>query len=453
MPNLRLTYIVWCTVSLLLFAACATSSKYTRTGDQFRAKGNHDEASAYYYNALLKNRKNEKARSGLLQSGQVVLNEKFATFSKLVVDQKIEESMKQYGYAEKYAANAKSVGVDLAWPYEYEEVYEDIKQEYLGKLFDDALIMMNNRKYDLAEKQFERIATYDSSYQNVSVLRLHTVLEPLYNKGIRQLQTGKYPEAYKTFTRLMEIDDQFKDVKARKEEAAAKATSKVGIFPVQNLSASPGEENAIADMLNKRVKAGASFISLIPSDEIKRVIETRGFTTLPDQHTTLQAAKSVGLQYVIRVVLESASDSLEKAEKKERPAYEAFTENIPNPYTGTYTYISKFKKITYLDTYEARTVKYKVALYILRVADGATLFTENYTLEKKDQVHAYSYNGKVNNLYETLPADNQMPPPNQEWRERFFNDKRKLLGKDELSRELILDLADQVNKAVALYIK
>lgn len=421
--------------------------------DEYQAKGNYEEAATYYYNALLKNRKNSSAARGLQQNGQLVLNDKFTTFSRMVVDNQIEDAMKQYRYAEKYAANAAEVGVVLSWPYEYAEVYEDIKQEYINTLFDQALVLMNNKKYDMAEKRFEQIATYDSAYKDVSVLRMHTVLEPLYNRGLRQLQTGKYQDAFKTFNKLCSVDEQFKDVKKRRDEAGAKATVKLGILPVHNLTVQTEEEAALNAALHAQVKTGVSFLSLVHSDELKPVLEKRGFTKLGTEAMVMEAAKSVGLQYAIWVVIHEIKDSVEKKEMVERTAYEAVTENIPNPYTGTYTYISKFKKINYRDSYESRMVSYKVSYALYRISDQTKLTSEEIVLQKSDQVHRYFYNGKINNLYENLPVDNQMPPPNQEWRERFTNSHRQLLPKEALLKELQLDLLSRVNKAVSIYIK
>lgn len=442
----RIAYLL---LLAILLQACYTTGKLVRIADDFAAKGNYDEAATYYYNALLKKPRNSHAQLGLRSNGQLVLNEKFATFSRLVLEQKIEEAMKQYDYAAKLAANTERVGVKLSWAYEYDEVYEDIKQEYLETLFNDALIFMNNKKYDLAEKQFERMAYYDSAYSGLSVLRLHTVLEPLYEKGIKQMAAARYEDAFRTFSRLCEIDDGFKDVKQRREEASAKATTKVGLLPVQNLTRYTGIEAGFDQILAQRIKPGSSFLHIMSADVLKPVLEKRGFTSLKTDTTVWQAAKSISLRYALYMEIIYFTDTSGQTQKEERTAYEAVTENVPNPYTGMYTYISKFKKITYLDSKEYRKVACRIRFRLLDLQSSRLLVEEILDLEKSDTRHAYVYNGKVNNLYEHLPKDNQMPPPDQEWRERFYKSSRVLLTSADLAKELQAEAAAIVIKKIA----
>lgn len=451
MKPVRIIYLFFCCAVLL--QACNTTGKLLRMADGFAAKGKYDEAATYYYNALLKKPRNSHAQLGLRSNGQLVLNEKFAAFSRLVLEQKIEQAMRQYDYAGKYAANAEGAGVKLSWAYEYDEVYEEIKQEYLETLFNEALQLMNNKKYDLAEKQFERMAYYDSTYSGLSVLRLHTVLEPLYEKGLKQLAAARYEDAFRTFSRLCDIDDGFKDVKQRREEASAKATTKFGLLPAQNHSRYTGIESGFDQILAQRIKPGSSFLHIMGADALKPVLEKRGFTSLKTDTTVWQAAKSISLRYALYLEILHFADTSGQTQKEERTAYEAVTENVPNPYTGMYTYISKFKKITYLDSREYKKVTCRIRFMLLDLQNSSLLAEETLELEKSDTKHAYVYNGKINNLYEHLPKDNQMPPPDQEWRERFYNSNRALLTSADLTKELQTEAAAIVLKKISPWLK
>src|SRR6186713_2348163 len=91
-----------CCFAVILFS-CNPSNKLTKEGDRVYANKQYEDATSFYYNALLKNPKNKRAQAGLQQSAQLVLNQKFSDFRKLVLDNKIEEAIKQYQYSEAFA--------------------------------------------------------------------------------------------------------------------------------------------------------------------------------------------------------------------------------------------------------------------------------------------------------------------------------------------------------------
>jgi hypothetical protein len=87
-------------LSIILVVACNPSAKLVKQGDAKREAGNNDDASTYYYNALLRKPSNQQAKDGLAISAQKVLDEKFVNFNRLVVENNINEAMKAYKNSE-----------------------------------------------------------------------------------------------------------------------------------------------------------------------------------------------------------------------------------------------------------------------------------------------------------------------------------------------------------------
>src|SRR6478736_3360073 len=129
-------------------------------------------------------------------------------------------------------------------------------------------------------------------------------------------------------------------------------------------------------------------------------------------------------------------------------AYEAFSENILNPYTGTYSAITKFQKVSYADTYEKRMVVVKYQYALVNATDGKAVLSEQKEHTQKDEVHQFVFAGNINNLYEELPTGNYLPSPNPEWRELFSNSKRNPLSRTQLVAETQFVIAKQVSQAV-----
>ena len=171
-------------IVFLLLASCSKQHAVLKQANASSKAGDFNEAATLYYNVLLKDKNNADAKQGLTVNGQQVIADKFAKFSKQVIENKIEDALKTYRFAKQYAANAAKVGVLLNWPTEYNEVYEDIKQEYIINKHTQAINLMQQRQFENAEKIFEQMALFDSSYTEVSVLRPATVIEPIYKSAV-----------------------------------------------------------------------------------------------------------------------------------------------------------------------------------------------------------------------------------------------------------------------------
>jgi tetratricopeptide (TPR) repeat protein len=440
-------------VALALLGACNPVGKMVKEGDQNRQVGKHEEASTFYYNALLRKPKNAKAREGLAISAQHVLNEKFTNFNKLVVENNVDEAMKTYKNAERYSKTAENIGVKIRWPTEYDEVYEDIRAEYIAKLYDEALVMMNDKRYEQAERQFERIAALDSSYKGITVLRLNTVLEPLYKTGVIQLSQDKYKLAYQTFSKIVKQDETFKDAKALQEEAINKATTTVGILPVK--SHTDSSNAAILDeLINERMMQNSfAYVKVLNSKELKQNLESRGWASIADVDKAAEAGRNLGIKYVLLVVVKKVDYVEIPMTTEQKNAFEAFSENILNPYTGTYSAITKFRKVTYDDTYEQRSYSMEIQYQLISAADGKVVSGETIFPSQKDEQHQLVYKGNINNVYEELPTGNYLPPINQAWRDLFTNTKREPLARAVLANETNRQAARQIAAAVSAYFR
>jgi tetratricopeptide (TPR) repeat protein len=442
-------------IGFVLLMACNPVSKLVKQGDAKREIGNHDEASTYYYNALLRKPANQAAKDGLAISAQKVLDGKFVNFNRLVVENNIDEAMKAYKNADGYAKTSVSVGVPLVWPHEYDEVYADIRAEYISKLYDEALLQMKEKKYEAAEQNFERIAGLDTSYRGITVLRLNTVLEPLYVHGVAQMQQGKYKQAYQTFSKIVAQDEAYKDALELKEESNQKATTTIGVLPVfispsQELAAQPSLAKLINDRMMQKTFA---YVKVQPYDLVQQTLEIRGWTTLSDRDKAIEAGKTLGLKYVLWLNIKRCTYVEVPLRTEQKGAYEAFSENILNPYTGTYSAITKFRKVNYDDTYERHSFTALVQFQLISVADGKEVLGDEKEVTQKDEVHQLVFTGNINNLYEELPVGNYLPPANQAWRDLFTNVKRTPLNREQLSGETVHVISRQIAQSVISFFK
>jgi tetratricopeptide (TPR) repeat protein len=430
----------------ILLWACNPSAALLKKAHEYELKEQYDDACTYYYNALLAQPGNHKALEGLRINGQKVLNEKFNLFSKLVLQNKVTDAVKEYQYAQRFYENAKQVGVTLRWPDEYDEVYLEIKAEYADKLFDEALLMINQKRFEDAEKQFELIAAVDTTYAGISLLRINTLLEAMYRQAEKLMQEGKYKEATTAWNRLLQMDENYRDVKRQKQLAMDLATTRVGVFPIIGLEQEDmGFMRAIDQQL---AKSNGAFIKVIESAEVAQGLESKGWGKDLKLTDALNAAKTIGLSLLVRIELVKKTDTAEQVTSAPREAYEAYTESVLNPYTNTYTHITRFKKIDYTDTYQSIKLTYTYRYAIYNIQTGTLVSKDEITLYKQDEVHEFSYKGDPSKLYQQLPIGNYLPPEDPMWRSQFNKSKRPLMSKQDLQREAHKELAFIISYAV-----
>jgi tetratricopeptide (TPR) repeat protein len=431
---------------VLLLLACNPSASLIKKAHEYELKELYDDACTYYYNALLVQPDNIKAKEGLRLTGQKVLNEKFNLFSKLVLQNKVTDAVKEYLYAQKFYENAKQVGVTLDWLEEYDEVYLEVKAEYADRLFDEALVMINQKRFEEAEKQFELIAAVDTTYAGISLLRINTLLEAIYRQAEKLMQDGKYKEAVSAWNRLLQMDANYRDVVKQKQLAIDLATTRVGLFPIVGLAQEDiGFERAIDQQL---AKSNSTFVKIFASSDIAANLESKGWGNNLKLTDALNAAKSIGLSLLIRIELIGNTDTSEQVTSAPREAYEAYTESVLNPYSNTFTYITRFKKIDYTDTYQSIKLTYTYRYAIYNIQTGTLVSKDEITLYKQDEVHEFSYKGDASKLYQQLPIGNYLPPEDPIWRSQFSKSKRPLMSKQDLQREAQKEFAFIISYAV-----
>jgi tetratricopeptide (TPR) repeat protein len=437
--------IIAVAVVLGLITACNPQTKLFKQARIQSNNGMYEDAANLYYNILLTDSKNKLARAELKNNAQKVIADKFAKFSKLVIEDRIEEALKTYKHAKEYTQNAAKVGVLLEWPHEYDEVYNDIKNEYTQQQYDIAVGLIQNRKYEAAEKVFGRIALYDSSYKDVSVLRLNTVLEPLYAKATEQYNNKQFKEAYYAFNKIVQIDDQYKDAQKMRTLSIQQATSIVGVLPLQLNTNTHYNITSIADALADLIgQQQGGYVKIANVQALHRDLESRGFNGFKTTSQAAEAGKSLNLGYVILLQLDTFEYVKQTKQTVVREGYEAFTESILNPYTKTYSSISKFKKATYTDNTEGQQVYMVLKVALIQVNTGDVLLNEVVTVFRKDELHAAKFNGNPNNLYPNLPEGNYLPQVSREWRDMFFNPRKNLLPVNDLINQAVYEATSKM---------
>ncbi|MFN4083271.1 MAG: hypothetical protein ACK4K9_06530 [Bacteroidia bacterium] len=435
--------------------SCNVSKQYTKKGDELFEMGLYEDAANYYYNALLIDNKNYLAKQALQKSGNIVLTNKISQFGKYVTQNNAEQAVFQYRNAQKYYNTVKSVGVELEWPSLYNDVYEDIKNDYVNTLYERGLEQMQQKKYEQAEKTFSKIADIDSNFKDVTVLRTVSLVEPMYVRANQMMQAENYKEAFRNFEKILQVDPTYKDTKILRDDALKKARTGVGVIMH---STNKEYDNTARQMheyiMAALVKSKNPFLQVVDRKFFEHFLKEQelGMTGLISTESAARAGKMAGLKYILALRL-SEYKTVDLPPKTDSViAYEAFTESTPNP-NGTYNYTTRFKKVNYADTYHKKSVYVRLFYELISTETSQIVSSEVFEETQTDEQHVFRYAGNAKNLYDKLPAGNFLPEPNKEWRNNFGEVQRKLIPIEDLQRDALRNIASKVSTEISIYIE
>lgn len=440
----------------VVLTSCDLSKRYVKEADRLAAAGNYEDAANYYYNALLINPKNVLAQNGMKKTGQQVLDAKFTGFSRFVVENNIEEAVKQYRYNQKYYEKVKVTGVELEWHSEFNSLYDELKGEYISKLYDNGLNLMKQNKYDKAEALFSKVVEIDSGFKDVTVLRLNSVMEPLYQQGMAYMQTANYKSAYRNFSKVLSNDAAFKNARQLQQEALAKATVSIGVLMVNEVRY-PGAEDVklYQQVLAEMVAKPSPFLKVVDRSIIEKLLKEQelGMSGMLNPQTAAKAGKLLGLNYFLLVDMSELNYNEQKPTVDSAVAYEAFSEKITDPATGSTQNLTRFKKVNYREIHQFRQVASRVFYRLISVETSQIVASEVVLSEKRDEQNYARYDGNYMQLYPYLPAANYLPAPPKEWREKFSTTKRELLSNEVLGKAAFDEIAAKIAEDINLYIE
>lgn len=440
---------------LIFLSSCDISKRYVKAGDAFLLQSNYDEAANQYYNALLVKPDNTLAKNGLKHAGQLVLDAKFANFSRFVLENNAPEAVRQYIYNQKYYNRVKSVQVDLNWPSMYNEVYDDIKNEYIGKLYDQGVQFMNDKKYDRAESTFTQIAEIDSDYKDVTVLRTNSIVEPVYQRGQKMMQAENFKEAYRCFDKVCNYDITYKEARRLKQDALAKAIVGVGIAATRNFTPTDKAEQLFNQKLvSKMVKANNPFLKVVDRNNLDVYLNEQqmGMNAGIDPNSVAKAGKILGLKYILMTTLNEMYPSVIPVKTEVKEGYEAYKESVQAP-GGIQQYITRFKKVNYTESYQQRKVFYRVFYQLVSVQTAEVVASDVLLVERKDEQYFSKFDGNPQSLYPVKPENNVLPPVDPQWRKRFNETPRELQSIDYLSDLCTDELIQRIVADISTYIE
>lgn len=236
----RLIIPILLTISLALFYSGCASSKFTRAAGRYEQAEMFQLAVDQYLLSL--NRKhigNDRAMIGLMRASKRYadeLEDRIRDAYAALNDDQVVRIFREIKQLQEKAARFK---VDIDISQQTIGRFNESSTRHLRNTYTRAVELKEREKFTEANALFQEVIKIDRGYERALEFYQYTLSEPLYRLGIQLMQSFNYRSAYNTFTRLVGINQQYKDVLLLQKEALYNAILTIAVQPFVNSNQHP----------------------------------------------------------------------------------------------------------------------------------------------------------------------------------------------------------------------
>ena len=442
-------------LGLLLFSSCDRSLRYIQLADKYAASGNYADAADNYYTAYSLNPSNAKAKQGLEKNAQLNLDAKFNKFTKFIVDESIEDALRQYNDCKSYFQNVKNTGVEIHWPSVYDKLYETNKDEFVSKQYQDGINLMKDEKFDKAELSFKKILEFDSSYKNVSALHSQSVAEPIYEKGLKNFEQQNYKSAYKNFLQVSSIDALYKNTTELLDESLKKASLPIAIIVSDKNDEKLDLKNSLYFHLVSNInKSQNPFLKVIDRGNSEKLLKEQelGMSGMIDFTSAAKAGKMLGVKFFLILNIGSVNIEEQGITAVNKIAYDSYKQEFTDKNTGQIQSEIRYRPVNYRDYSGYRKLNSNIAYQLLSVETGEVVLSDIYNVEKSDYVNYARYAGNARILSPSIPNGNEPYEMLNKWQAKFTAPARPLESQTVLMNLTLEESSIKIFDAINSYI-
>lgn len=408
MKKLTITSIFYFMSTLLIVVmmmGCSGSKSLAKKGNQLEQAGLHTDAANFYYQSLLKNSNNIKARIGLNTTGPYVLSSKLSEFTRARANNDDRSAVYAYLDAHSYYQKLKRIGVNLSWPDYHDSDYENVKLNYVEALYSMGNDFMVERRFEDAEKIFDEIIKLEPQYKNVNDLRDISRDEPIYIYATSLFDMQKYRKAYYQFDLIYKNNPHYKDVAILRNECLNKGQYPVAIIPFDNLSRYRNIEKSVqAIALRSLTSTGDPFLKIIDRANLDVILREQKLNL--GSNINAQTAGNVGNLLGAKAMITGSVLTYIPVTGKPiwatRKGFEEIKTKVRDKETGLTSIETTYKPVEYFEHFNKNEVKISFLYKIISLETGEILVSEVVEHKLISEVHYAVYAGEITQLY---PAD------------------------------------------------
>mgnify|MGYP001062567826 CR=1 FL=1 len=389
---------------LLLLSGCTGSKSYSKKGEKLQEAGMTNEAAGFFYEALVRNPKNIDARIGLKATGDKQINAILEGFYKAYSIKADRDAVYSYRDAlrlsEKYGAF-----VDLEVPSYYSAYYDEVLTRYLHDRYVEANNFLDEEKFTEAENVLDEIISLDPDYKDAKDLGDLAEVEPLYRKGVREFENGKFRTCYGTMNMVLGIDNGYKDAIDYKERALEKGTITVAVLPFESSVNASGAQSLskslYGQIVQQLVNSNNPFLKVIDRENTDHLLREQRLSIegAVQNESAVSAGEMLGAKVLITGKVTSYAYNPGRVSSQKKQGFTAQSITRIDPVTKEKKTATVYKKTYYTEHQGSTAVNASFQFKAIDSETGEVIVSDVLSSTSADQVHFATFKGNKKALY------------------------------------------------------
>lgn len=451
------------TLMAFFILSCSGSKTYYKRGVKLEDAGLHKEASDYFLTALRKNPNNIDARIAIKKNGQKVLDEKLADFYQAYSAEDHKKAMYSYLEARDFHSKVNAFA-EINFPTHYRDYFEESKDIYIAKIYEDAMVLKEEEKYEDANQIFSEILEIDPKYQDVAQMEKVSRFEPLYRKGKEAMANDQFRQAYRYFEDLLRSGN-YKDASSLKQEALDEAAFTIAFIPVNfsELSDKQVADKFYGLVMEEVLKLDNPFIKLIDRSNIERILEEQklALSGVVDAKSSAEAGKILGAKAVFSANIISFKAAMNPPRSVQQKGYQAMNVRTYNKATDSYFTVTRYDKVYFKEVTGSNKVEAAIRVNMSSSETAEILISDLISDQENDYINYAIYEGDYRNLYpgtwKSMKYKNSEDKvftdfnSKRNLNSKFTTKKRNLRSTESMKIEMLHRMAREVARKIEAY--
>lgn len=421
----------------MTLCSCNGSKKYFKAAERLEKQGLVSDAAEYYLESLQRKPTSVDARIKLKDVGQKHINILSSEFFRNYNTQQIEASLESFERLKDFNSRCSSLDVSFDYPKTYEEDYQKAVESYCLKNYNQAFMLVNQKKFSQALPFISNIKKYNPTYKNTQQLDIVSVCEPLYQGAINNLENKNYSGALTQLSGIKAKTENYKDSKDLLELATAQQVKSFILFePRKTTNASEKEiQDYLYNNFNQVAQQKLNSVKIINNTPFQ---SSEGATDLNGGNNVdlVQAIrKATGADYFYIYAISNKREINPPPSKTPSRGFE----EVKTRKNDTLT-ITEYKPFDYNVVKAQRSISYDFNYKLINAYTNQIVASQTQNIVSQDAVEyqefARSFKGNINSLY---PYNPQQTAPLAQFNARnwrnLFSARNSLKTFEELKND------------------
>jgi tetratricopeptide (TPR) repeat protein len=419
---LKIVSHIFILLAIGLIASCTGSRKYFKAAERLEKQGLMDEAAGYYLEALQRKPSNVDAKIKLKEVGQKYVSSLSSRFFREYNTQQLESSLETFEKLRDFNKKTNALNVQLDYPKTYDEDYQKAVEQYCLKNYNQANMLVSQKKYYDAQPFISKIEKYNTSYKNVRQLDIIATCEPLYQSAINNLENKNYAGALNLLSNIKVKTDNYKDSRDLLELASAQHSKSFILFEPK--PAFDADEKRIEEYLYDSFTQAAvqklGSVQIINNSPFQNAPSTTDLNNSTNVDLIQAIRKATGADYFYVFDISNKRESNTGLNKTPMRGFEETVTKKNDTLT-----ITEYKPFDYSLVKSQRTYSYDFKYKLINAYSNQIVSTQTHNVKATDAIEyqefARRFNGNINSLYpynpqQTAPLMRYNP---KNWRNSF----------------------------------